>query len=98
MCVLTASTETTTQFENCTVVVGLGENPFTAGKKVVKINLHRSNEISKQAKIPTALWFDAFAAVYQNTMHVAGAGLSGNEIWKYNTTSGWKKCASMSYW
>jgi len=37
---------------------------------------------------------DLFAAIYCNTLYLTGAGLFRNQIWKYNQTSSWKKCAS----
>ena len=89
-----ASTETTTQFENCAIVVGIDDGP-TITKDVIKINLHRPNEISTQEQIPTTMANEAVAAVYCNTMYVTGIGVNEDEIWKYNMASGWMKCASL---
>ena len=64
-------------------------------KDVIKINLRRSNEVSAQEHIPTKMTFEAFVAVYCNTIYVTGAGSNKDEIWKYNMASGWMKCASL---
>src|SRR6218665_808951 len=89
---LTAITETTSKYENFAVVVGLGDGPNTA-KDVVKINLQKPNDITTLEQIPTTMKNEAIAAVYDNTMYVAGIGVKCDEIWKYNQTSGWKQCA-----
>ena len=67
----------------------------TITKDVIKINLHRPNEISTQEQIPTKMAIEAFAAVYCNTMYVTGVGANNDEIWKYKQISGWMKCASL---
>ena len=68
---------------------------LTITSDVVKINLHRPNEISKHGNIPTTMAFEAVAAVYCNTMYVSGLGDNRDEIWKYNMASDWRKCASL---
>ena len=62
---------------------------------VIKINLNRPNEISTQAQIPVSKWAEIVANVYCNTMYVAALGNMADEIWKYNVSSGWSKCASL---
>src|SRR6218665_900937 len=81
-------------FENCAIVVGLSDGLATT-KDVVKINLRRSNEVSKLGRIWPTLPDEVFAAVYCNTMYVTGVGLFTDQIWKYSQTSGWKKCGSL---
>lgn len=73
----TAKTESSAQYA---VVVGLDDGP-TISKYVVKINLHQPNEITTQKEIPTTMVDEAFAAVYKNTMYVAGLETSADEIW-----------------
>src|SRR5688572_11069121 len=89
-----AATETTTQFENSAIVVGLDDGTMTTND-VFKINLHRPNEISTQEQIPTTKLREAFAAVYCNTMYVIGVGDNKDEICKYKQISGWLKCSSL---
>src|SRR6218665_2895755 len=94
MCVLIIKTETTSQYKNFAVIVGYDEAD-TVTKDVVKVNLHRPYEIKTQEDIPTKMAPQAIADVFNNTMYVAGIGDSYSEIWKYNQTSGWLKCASL---
>ena len=82
------------KFENFAFVVGINYGSMTLKHGVVKINLHRPNEISTHGQIPTIKHGEA-AAVYCNTMYVSGLGNHVNEIWKYNMASGWLKCASL---
>src|SRR6218665_501808 len=72
--------------------MGLNDSS-TITSDVVKINLHRSNEISKHGKIPMTI--EAIVAVYCNTMYLSGMGDNQDEIWKYSESSGWLKCASL---
>ena len=88
------STEATTQFENFVFVLGINDGS-TITRDVVKINLHRPNEISTHGQISPTIKSEAVAAVYRNTMYVSGLGSNGNEIWKYNVDSGWVRCASL---
>ena len=75
--------------------MGLNDRTDTVTEEVVKINLHRPNEISaQQQNIPTMIG-KAVAAVYCNTMYVTGIGWKAAEIWKYNQAFGWMKCASL---
>ena len=77
------------------MVVGLSDGRATT-KDVVKINLHRSNEISKIEKIWPSMPAEVVAAdVYCNTVYVTGVGLFNDQIWKYNVSSGWKECGSL---
>src|SRR5688572_19850304 len=94
MSVLTAKIETTTLLENSAIVVGLNV-VTTMTRDIVKINLHRPNEISTQGQIPPTMAKEAVAAVYYNTMYVTGIGAKKNEIWKYKQASGWKQCSSL---
>ena len=89
-----ANIETTSQLEKCTIVVGIDEGA-TITEDVFKLNLQQPNEITAQEKIPTTMKIEAVAVVYDNTMYVSGIGAECNEIWKYNQTSGWLKCASL---
>jgi len=95
VCVFTES-EITTQYENCTIVVGFNDGA-TVTEDVIKINLHtcKPDEITQQEHIPTTAVSQAVAAVYCNTMYVVGIGVEYDEIWKYNQTSGWTQCASL---
>src|SRR6218665_2167236 len=94
MCVLTGITEITSKCQNFAVVVAL-DDAKTITEDTVKLNLHQPNEISIQEEIPTTMQREAVAAVYNNTMYVAGIGHNADEIWKYNITSGWMECASL---
>jgi len=91
---LSAKTETTSQYENFAIVVGITDGT-TIINDVLKINLHRPNEITTQEEIPTQMAMGAMAAVYDNTMYVAGIGDKYDEIWKYSLVSGWVKCMSL---
>src|SRR5688572_2349626 len=62
-----ASTETTTEFENSTIMVGLSDGP-TITEDVIKLDQRRPNNISTQEQIPTTMEFEVFAAVYCNTL------------------------------
>src|SRR6218665_3905845 len=88
---------TTSRRENFAVVVGLdvSDDDTEMIEDIIKINLHRPYEIATQVHIPTTMKREAIAAVYDNTMYVAGIGSNSDEIWKYNQTSGWIKCASL---
>src|SRR6218665_299181 len=94
MCVLIIKTGTTSQYKNFAVIVGYNEAE-TVTKDVIKINLLQPYEIKTQEQIPTKMAPEAIAAVYNNTMYVAGIGDNYSEIWKYNQTSGWLICASL---
>ena len=89
-----ASTETTTWFENCAIVMGISDGA-TISNDVIKINLHWPNEISRQEEMPGRMQIEAVATVYCNTMYVSGLGYNTDAIWRYNVASGWKKCASL---
>src|SRR6218665_47356 len=68
----------------------------TVTNDVIKINLHRPNEVSAHNEIPTAMTPEAVAAVFCNTVYVTGLGDSYDEIWKYDMASGfWRECASL---
>src|SRR6218665_1922569 len=67
----------------------------TVTKNIVKINLNQPNEITIEEQVPTRIGVEAFAAVYKNTMYVAGMGDNRDEIWKYKKSFGWKQCASL---
>src|SRR6218665_1330794 len=94
MCVLTGTTEITSQCQNFAVVVAL-DDAKTTTEDIVQINLHKPNDITRLKQIPTTMKREAVAAVYDNTMYVAGIGVKCDEIWKYNHTFGWKQCASL---
>src|SRR6218665_210323 len=94
MCVLITKTVTTSQYKNFAVVVGYNEAE-TITKDVVKINLHQPYEIKTLEDIPTKMAPEAIAAVFNNTMYVAGIGDNYSDIWKFNPTSGWLKCAPL---
>jgi len=97
MC-FTAKIETKSLYGNFAVALVLD----CSGKEdIVKINLHQPNDITTLERIQTTLitirteCTEAVVAVYNNTMYFAGFGANYNEIWKYNQTSGWLKCASL---
>src|SRR6218665_3586427 len=73
----------------------MSKEGFGLTKSIVKINLHRSNEISTQEQVPVEVWPHVYATVYCNTMYVVGLGDTIDEIWKYNMDSGWMKCVSL---
>jgi len=61
-----------------------------------KINLHsKSDKVSPIEKVPTTVQTFPAAAVYNNTMFLAGIGENLNEIWKFNFSSGWIRCGSL---
>src|SRR6218665_2704219 len=88
------STEATSKFQSFVFVVGNSDGS-TITRDVVKMNLHRPNDISTHGKIPTKMATQAVAAVYCNTMYVSGIGVKTDEIWKCSESSGWKKCSSL---
>src|SRR6218665_1075562 len=92
--IVSVKTESAAQYENFAVVVGFSDGA-SSRRDVVKINLHQPNEITALEQIPTTVEKEAVADVYCNTMYVAGIGAKYDEIWKYNTTSGWMQCASL---
>src|SRR6218665_1545030 len=85
MCFFTACTETTSQFENCAIVVGFDYCP-TVTNDVIEINLHRKNEISRQTQIPATIDRPIEAIVgfccKTTCMYVTGVGVNNDEIWK----------------
>jgi len=91
---LSAKTETTSQYENFAIVVGL-DDAMAITEDIVKINLHQPNKVIIQGELPATMVPEAVAAVYFNTMYVAGIGDNFDDIWKYNFVSGWLKCASL---
>src|SRR6218665_3509790 len=95
MFVVTAKTKTSSQSENFAILVGLDDGYLPITTDIVKINLHQSNKITTQEQIPTRMVHEAVAAVYDNTIYVAGIGHKYDEIWKYDQTSGWMQCASL---
>lgn len=62
----------------------------------MKLNLRHPYLIENQRQLPTIMQKGALAAVSNNTVCVTGLGNNADEIWKYNWTSGWGKCASLS--
>lgn len=90
----TAKSEITSRYETFAFVVGLNDDK-TITKDVVKINLLQRNAITIEEELPTEMSIEAIAAVFDNTMFVAGIGVNDDEIWKYGRASGWKKCASL---
>src|SRR6218665_1090902 len=95
MCVcFISNTEMATKLENFALVVGMNDGTKVT-TDVIKVNLHRSNEVSTPEHIPFEMETEAVAAVYRNTMYVTGIGATNDEIYKYNSTSGWMKCASL---
>src|SRR6218665_356676 len=61
-----------------------------------KIHLHcRSDNVSPLEDVPTTVRFFPAAAVYNNTMFITGIGENLNEIWKFNFSSGWRRCGSL---
>src|SRR6218665_4144631 len=92
MC-FTAKVEALTLYENFAVALVL--NYSDTNMNIVRINLDQPNDITTLERIPTTLMTKIVGAVYNNTMCFAGIGDTCNEIWKYNQTSGWLKCASL---
>ena len=90
----TVTKESSPQFENYAIVVGLSGGT-TITTDVVEINLHHPHEISTLQNIPTTMRREASATVYYNTIYVSGIGTNANEIWKFNLVSGWKRCGSL---
>ena len=84
----------TSLYENFAIVVGLNDGT-TITEDILKINLNHPNEITTQEQIPTKMASEAIAAVYDNTMYVAGVGDKYDEIWKYGLFSGWVQCAPL---
>src|SRR6218665_246431 len=93
MC-FTVKSENMSLYENFAVAMALYTSDRTTTLGIVKINLHQPNDTTTLKTIPTVMCRDAAAAVYDNTMYVAGIGIGCDEIWKLNKTSGWIKCAS----
>src|SRR6218665_1642862 len=93
MC-FTAKIETKSLYGNFAVALVLD---CSGSEDIVKINLHQPNDITTLERIPTTITTEteAVVAVYNNTMYFAGFGATCNEIWKYNETSNWLKCASL---
>src|SRR6218665_2751611 len=61
-----------------------------------KIHLHfKSGNVSPLEDVPTTVSYFHAAAVYNNTMFITGIGENLNEIWKYNFSSGWRRCGSL---
>jgi len=61
-----------------------------------KIHLHfKSGNVSPLEDVPTTVSYFPAAAVYNNTMFITGIGENLNEIWKFNFSSGWRRCGSL---
>src|SRR6218665_3673942 len=95
MC-FTVKSENMSLYENFAVAMALYTSDRTMTEDIVKINLHQTNDTTTIKPIQTGMYkHAAAAAVYDNTMYVAGIGGRCDEIWKFNKTSGWIKCASL---
>src|SRR6218665_628425 len=82
-------------YENFAVAMPLYTSDRTTTLDIVKINLHQPNDTTTLKSIQTARYTAPAAAVYDNTMYVTVIGGRFDEIWKFNQTSGWIKCASL---
>src|SRR6218665_969559 len=86
-------TETISKFKKFSIAFLLTESePRT--DYVIKINLKPPMKISTPEELPATVYLETVAAVYCNTMYVAGMGHRMDEIWKYDMASDWKRCAA----
>ena len=77
------------------VVVGLYDGR-TMSQRVCHISLERPDSVSTIDSTPA--WVDegAAACVMGNTLYAVGIGHESNELWKWNATSDWTRCADMT--
>src|SRR6218665_955793 len=74
------------------MIAKAGSNETTSRK----INLHcKSDNVSMIEHLPTTLRSYPASAVYNNTMFLTGMGEKLNEIWKFNFSTGWRRCGSL---
>lgn len=91
------ATEKVVKFKECAVVVGINDGDAIVSRDFIRIDVGHPCEVSDLPHIPETMEKEAAAATYDNTIYVTGLGINNADIWKYNLSCGWSKCASMAH-
>ena len=81
--------------ESFLVVVGLDDGDKTS-QCVCRISLERPDRVSTIDSTPARVNEGAAACVMGNTLYAVGIGDEDKELWKWNATSDWTRCADMT--
>ena len=83
------------RMESVLMVVGLNTANGLV-QHVLHISLEREDSVWEIGATPSYVGYGAAACVMDNTLYAVGIGHVGNELWKWNATSDWTRCADMT--
>ena len=76
-------------------IVGLDDGKAVP-QRVCLISLERPDSVSTMDFTPARVGHGSTACVVDKTLYVVGIGHACNELWKWNATSDWTRCADMT--
>lgn len=91
---LNTSHRSSTEVEQCAVVVGLNDGSRVTSD-VYRVSLSKKDLVTDMQPIPTALKPETVACVSGRELYVTGAGAEKVETWKWQAMGGWMRCADM---
>ena len=74
------------------MIVGLDTGSLLV-QDVYQISLERPDSVWKVGRTPTELGHGAAGCVMGDTLYAVGMGFSANQLWKWNASSDWTRCA-----
>ena len=85
-----------TGVEKCVVIVGL-DTGDSVSSDVYRLNLQQKEcRLQELPSLQTPMQFEATACVRcGNSLYLTGVGTSSKEVWKWDATFGWGRCADM---
>ena len=85
-----------TGLEKCIVTVGLN-NGYTIADNMYRIGLQSPNAVScsDTVALTSTIQVEAYACAYTNMMYVSGLGEKCQEIWRWESVSGWTRCGDL---
>jgi len=84
-----------TGVENCMLTFGLRDNQGESNT-LCRINLQHPDDVTTLTEIPTVLHHASDVCLIRDTLYVTGIGIEPcKQVWKWNLSSGWTRCADM---
>lgn len=92
------ATDSLSQIESSLICVGtVNSDVPMIPQNVLRVNLHRPNEVSGLASIPVESSKDSIVAVVcANDLYVVGSGVGRNELYRFTASGTWTACTSLA--
>lgn len=93
-----SKTDSLSQIESSLICVGtINSDVPMMPPNVLRVNLHRPNEVTGLAPIPVESYKDSIVAVVcANDLYVVGSGIGRNELYRFTASGTWTACTSLA--